>query len=129
MKILAVGGEGDSAAERRVESSCLLIAMGASGNRRYGSNKRILPNGHNVCLVPRLSLLRKLMIKGPLTSGRHAEFPEVTLFSAERLVVDYPGPLLFQTDGEVVRMEAADFPLEMRIEHGAYRALAPAVTV
>jgi len=124
---LRISAEDAAGANRREsESSCLLLAMGISGNRQYGSNKRILPGRENVCLVPRMSLWRKLLIKGPLSAGRHADFPEVSLFSAARLVLDYPGPLLFQADGEVTRMEAGDFPLAMEVVPAAYAVLGPA---
>ena len=116
----------EGSGERLIEGDCLLLAMGASGHRTYGSNKKILPGPDNVCFIPRMSLLGKLAIKGPISAGEHVKFREVRLFSAERLVVEYPGPLLFQADGEVTRMEPADFPLEIRLVEGAYRVLGPA---
>ncbi len=48
----------------------LLLAIGASGNRQYGSNKAILPDDNNVCAVSQMPLLRKLAAKGPLQKGR-----------------------------------------------------------
>jgi diacylglycerol kinase family enzyme len=119
MRILAKGQGG----EKVIEQGCLLLAMGVSGYRQYGSNKKILPGPDNVCFIPSLSLFRKLAVKGPISSGGHAAFPEVELFSAERLLVEYPGPLLFQADGEVTRFEARDFPVEFRLLPGAYRVL------
>ena len=119
MKVSASGGDG----ERSIEEGCLLLAMGTSGHRQYGSNKKILPGEGNVCFIPKMSLLRKLAVKGPLSSGGHAAFPEVKLFSADRLVVDYPEALLFQADGEVTRLEAADFPLELELVPEAYSVL------
>jgi len=113
----------EGAGERLIEGDCLLLAMGASGRRTYGSSKKILPGPDNVCFIPRMSLLGKLAIKGPISAGEHVKFREVQLFSADRLVVEYPGPLLFQADGEVTRFEAADFPLELRLVEGAYRVL------
>jgi diacylglycerol kinase family enzyme len=118
-----VASEGD---DRVIESGCLLLAMGVSGNRQYGSNKKILPSSENVCFIPKMSVFRKLAIKGPISDGGHAAFPEVQLFTAGRLVVDYPGPLLFQSDGEVTRLEVADFPLELCVLTGAYSVLGEA---
>ncbi|HUX40646.1 MAG TPA: diacylglycerol kinase family protein [Rectinemataceae bacterium] len=118
----------EGAGERLIEGDCLLLAMGASGHRTYGSNKKILPGQDNVCFIPRMSLLGKLAIKGPISAGEHVKFREVQLFSADRLVVEYPGPLLFQADGEVTRLEVADFPLELQRIEGAYRVLGPAAT-
>ncbi|MFZ4615873.1 MAG: diacylglycerol/lipid kinase family protein [Rectinemataceae bacterium] len=114
------------AGERVIDGDCLLLAFGASGNRQYGSNKRILPGPENSCLVPRMSLWGKLKIKGPLSDGGHAAFPNVKLFSANRLVIEYPAPLLFQVDGEVYRFEPADFPLTLELIEDAYRVIEPA---
>jgi diacylglycerol kinase family enzyme len=119
MVVRASGPKG----ERLIEKGCLLLAVGASGRRQYGSNKKILPGEENVCFIPQLSLFRKLAVKGPISDGGHAAFPEVELFEADRLLVEYPAPLLFQADGEVTRLETADFPLEFRIIPDAYRVL------
>jgi len=70
-----------------------------------------------------MSLLGNFKIKGPISAGQHSKFREVQLFSADRLILEYPGPLLFQSDGEVTRLEAADFPLAFEIVKGAYRVL------
>ena len=113
----------EGSGERLIEGDCLLLAMGSSGRRTYGSNKKILPGPDNVCFIPRMSLLGKLAIKGPISAGEHSKFRQVQLFTSERLVVEYPGPLLFQADGEVTRFEAADFPLELRRIEGAYRVI------
>jgi hypothetical protein len=43
----------------------LLIAVGVSGHRTYGSNKPILPDDDDVCFVSEMPLLRKLALKGP----------------------------------------------------------------
>ncbi|MEI6875507.1 MAG: diacylglycerol kinase, partial [Spirochaetota bacterium] len=99
-----------------------------SGNRQYGSNKKILPGKENACFMPAMSMFRKLAVKGPIISGGHAAFPEVQLFSADRLVIEYPGPLLFQADGEVTRLEPEDFPLELRLVPSAYTVIVPAGT-
>ena len=53
----------------------LLLAIGASGNRQYGSNKAILPDENNVCAVSQMPLFRKLAVKGPLQNGGHQGLP------------------------------------------------------
>ena len=116
----------ESAGERIIEGDCLLLAVGASGERQYGSNKKILPGADNVCFIPRMSLLGNFKIKGPISAGQHSKFREVQLFSADRLVFEYPGPLLFQADGEVTRLEASDFPLAFDVVKAAYRILGSA---
>lgn len=118
----------EGAGERLVEGDCLLLAIGATGDRQYGSNKKILPGADNVCFIPRMSLFGKLAIKGPISAGHHSRFREVQLFSADRLLFEYPGPLLFQADGEVIRLEAGDFPLEFTVVRNAYRVVGQAQT-
>jgi diacylglycerol kinase family enzyme len=96
---------------RTLREPLLLAAMGASGRRTYGSNKRILPDERNVCVLRQMSLLRKLALKGPLASGRHVDSPEAVLFSARRLVIQGAHPVLAQTDGETALLAPEDFPV------------------
>lgn len=91
----------------------LLAAMGISGRRTYGSNKPILPDDDNICLIRQMPLLRKLILKGPIAAGRHRGLPEALLFSANALEFNYPGPILVQMDGEAEALTTADFPLRM----------------
>jgi diacylglycerol kinase family enzyme len=104
----------------------LLLAIGASGRRQYGSNKAILPDDDNICAVSQMPLLRKLAVKGPLQRGAHKGFPEVDLFSATRLALDYSDRILFQADGEITRFEAGDFPIVIDLVPEAYQCLCPA---
>jgi diacylglycerol kinase family enzyme len=110
---------------RDFERKLLLVAVGASGRRQYGSNKAILPDDDNVCAVSQMPLLRKLAVKGPLQTGKHRGFPEVELFSARRLVIDYPDRILFQADGESSRLDASDFPLGIELLPESYLCLSP----
>ena len=103
----------------------LLLAIGASGRRQYGSNIAILPDDDNVCAVSQMPILRKLAVKGPLQKGGHKAFPEVDLFSAARIVLDYSDRILFQSDGEITRFEAGDFPISVDLVPGAYLCLCP----
>ena len=105
---------------RDFKRELLLLAIGASGRRQYGSNKSILPDDDNVCAVTQMPLLRKLSIKGPMQTGAHKAFPEVDLFTAARLALDYADRILFQADGEVTRLDADDFPLTVEIVQDAY---------
>ena len=91
----------------------LLAAMGISGWRTYGSNKPILPDEDNVCLIRQMSLLRKLILKGPIAAGHHRGLPEAELFSADALEISYSHPILMQTDGETQSLVAEDFPFRM----------------
>lgn len=101
----------------RRDGRFLLIAMGVSGKRTYGSNKPILPDSDNVCVVDQMPLLRKIALKDPISSGRIRDFPEADLFSAETLEIAYADRILVQMDGEAELLVAEDFPL--RIEKTA----------
>jgi diacylglycerol kinase family enzyme len=64
----------------------LLLAMGASGYRTYGSQQKILSDHRNVCAVKKMSLLNKLKIKGQVAKGKHTNNPNAIMFSAHRMV-------------------------------------------
>jgi len=107
---------------------CLLVAMGASGHRQYGSNKPILPDDDNACVVFQMSLLKKLAFKDQISSGGHRSLGAdlVRLFSATRIRLDYDRGILLQCEGEVTELAAADFPLVMELSGPVYNVLAPA---
>ncbi|MFH2113214.1 MAG: diacylglycerol kinase family protein [Spirochaetota bacterium] len=111
MEIRAFDATGEVTAS--YEGRFLLAAMGISGRRAYGSNKPILPDDDNVCLIRQMSLLRKLILKGPIAAGHHRGLPEAELFSADALEVRYNQPILMQTDGEAQSLVAEDFPFRM----------------
>ena len=101
--------------ETSFTDTLLLLAMGASGNRTYGSNKKILPDGRNVCAIRQMNFLRKLALKGGVMNGKHADFPEARLFEADRLDIHYQHPLLAQMDGEAVKLLPSEFPIRIRL--------------
>jgi diacylglycerol kinase family enzyme len=103
----------------------LLLAVGASGRRTYGSNKPILPDDRNVCAVRQMSVFKKIALKPVLISGRHAKLSEVRLFEASRLEIGYGHPLLAQMDGEAVLLEPRDFPITITLSEPAIPALKP----
>jgi diacylglycerol kinase family enzyme len=108
------------------EALRLLVALGASGNRQYGSNKRILPDERNGITVSQASLLRKLLVKGSIEKGLHENVAEVLHFEAEKIEVRYPERLPLQCDGEVEELARCDFPLVMERLHGLYNSIVPA---
>jgi diacylglycerol kinase family enzyme len=93
----------------------LLCAMGISGHRTYGSQKKILPDDRNVCAVKQMPLARKLALKGLFSTGGHAGKPESILFNATRLVITGKYPVLAQMDGETVLLEKDDFPVTLEL--------------
>jgi diacylglycerol kinase family enzyme len=123
MAVRAFDAEGNTMRDFRRE--LLLLAIGASGRRQYGSQKAILPDEDNVCALRQMPFLRKLAVKGPLQAGAHRGLPEVELFSAHRLEIDYPDRILFQADGEATRFDKSDFPFRIELIPGAYQVLAP----
>lgn len=98
----------------------LIFVMGVSGHRTYGSNKLILPDDDNVCAVNQVSLMDKLKFKELIVAGKHRGLDILRLFSARRIVFDYPEAILLQCDGEVTRLEKSDFPLVMEVTPPLY---------
>jgi diacylglycerol kinase family enzyme len=93
----------------------LLCAMGASGRRTYGAQKKILPDDRNICVVKQMSLFRKVAIKGLFTSGEHIHKSESFMGSAAKLVLSGENPILAQMDGETVLLQKEDFPVVMEL--------------
>jgi len=93
----------------------LLLAMGVSGNRTYGSQQKILPDDRNVCAVKQMSLFKKLAIKGKVFKGKHIKSPEVIIFNAHRIEFSGSHPILAQMDGETVLLKPEDFPAAMEL--------------
>ena len=112
MSIAAFDAAGRLLAEH--QGRFLLVAMGISGHRTYGSNKPILPDDDNVCAIHQMPLLRKLALKGPISSGKIRAFPEAELFSADSLEIRYADRILVQMDGEAELLVPEDFPLRIQ---------------
>ncbi|MDR2542801.1 MAG: diacylglycerol kinase [Treponema sp.] len=93
----------------------LLLAMGVSGHRTYGSQQKILSDHRNVCAVKKMSLLNKLKIKGQVTKGKHTENPNAIMLNAHRLEFSGKHPILAQMDGETVLLQPEDFPAKMEL--------------
>jgi diacylglycerol kinase family enzyme len=88
----------------------LLLAMGVTGHRTYGSHKWIIPDERNVCVLKQMSLFRKLALKGLFSTGGHIDKPESLLFNAHRVEFHGEHPILAQMDGETVLLQPEDFP-------------------
>lgn len=104
----------------------LVVAMGATGNRQYGSNKSILPDERNCITISQMSLFRKLILKGSIEHGHHDNISELTHFSADKLLIDYSERIPLQCDGETDILAKCDFPLVMERLPNAYNVLMPA---
>jgi len=93
----------------------LLLAMGVSGHRTYGSQQKILSDDRNVCGIKQMPLLRKLAIKGLVKRGEHTGSPEAVMLNAHRLEFKCLYPILAQMDGETVLLQPEDFPAAMEL--------------
>jgi diacylglycerol kinase family enzyme len=103
------GGEGGEVI-RSFREKILLLAVGISGRRTYGSQKKILPDDRNVCALRQMPLLRKLALKGLFATGGHIDKSESILFNARRVEFSGEYPILAQMDGETVLLQREDFP-------------------
>jgi diacylglycerol kinase family enzyme len=104
----------------------LLLAVGVTGHRTYGSHKKILPDERNVCALRQMSLLRKLALKGLFNTGGHITKPEAVLFSAHRVEFSAVYPILAQMDGETVLLVREDFPAAIELTEKVIPVLKPA---
>lgn len=93
----------------------LLLAMGVSGFRTYGAQKRILPDARNVCAVKQMPIHRKLVIKNQVDKGTHVNNPEANLFNAHRLEITGSRSILAQMDGEAIPLQPEDFPAALEL--------------
>jgi len=93
----------------------LLLAMGASGHRSYGSQQKILPDDRNVCAVKQTSVFGKLAIKGQVVNGKHINNKSVITLNANRLEFTCKHPILAQMDGETILLQPDDFPAVMEL--------------
>jgi diacylglycerol kinase family enzyme len=97
----------------------LLLAVGVSGHRTYGSHKHILPDDRNVCIVRQMPLLRKVALKGLFTTGEHIDKDESKLFNAGRVEFRGGYPILAQMDGETVLLRPEDYPARIELTEPA----------
>jgi len=93
----------------------LLIAVGTSGHRTYGSGNKILPDDRNVCAVKQMSMFRKIALKDLFGTGEHINKPESMLFTAGKVEFSAIYPILAQMDGEAVLLVREDFPASIEL--------------
>ncbi|MDR0375299.1 MAG: diacylglycerol kinase [Treponema sp.] len=113
---------------RSFSGKLLLMAVGASGRRTYGSHKHILPDDRNVCIVWQMPVYRKILLKDTFTTGAHIDKPEVALFTAFRVEFQGEHPILAQMDGETVLLTKEDFPCGIALTEPVIPILKPAPT-
>jgi len=113
MDVRATDSEGNEV--HALREKLLLLAVGESGQRTYGSHKWILPDERNVCAIRQMSVFRKLALKGLFNYGTHIYKPEVMLWNAAVVSFSSEHPLLAQMDGETVLLEKEDFPATIEL--------------
>ena len=93
----------------------LLLAVGESGGRTYGSHKWILPDERNMCTIRQMPLLRKVALKELFAYGTHTDKPEAMLWNAQAVEFSAENPILAQMDGETVLLGEGDFPARIEL--------------
>ncbi|GHT67720.1 hypothetical protein FACS1894110_13740 [Spirochaetia bacterium] len=113
MEVRALDEKGNEV--KAFHEDVLLLAVGASGHRTYGSHKMILPDDRNVCALKQMSLFRKVALKELFNTGSHIDKPEAIPFSAHRVEFSGHYPILAQMDGETVLLQKEDFPAAIEL--------------
>jgi len=113
LDVRALDGQGVEV--RSFREKLLLLAVGASGHRTYGSQKKILPDDRNICALNQMPLLRKLALKNLFATGSHIDKPEAMLFNAHRVEITGIYPMLAQMDGEAILLQREDFPAAIEL--------------
>ena len=93
----------------------LLLAVGESGRRTYGSHKWIIPDERNICVLKQMPLFRKVALKGLFAYGTHINKPEAILWNAKAVEFSPEFPILAQMDGETVLLKDGDFPATIEL--------------
>ena len=105
----------------------LLLAVGESGKRCYGSRNWVLPDDRNVCAIKQMPLSKKLSLKADLKRGEHIHKEDSILWNANRVEFKAQYPLLAQMDGETVLLENEDFPAYIELSDPTIPILKPSV--
>ncbi len=94
-----------------ISTPITLIAIGASGNRVYGGGHKVLPNEHNICVTPKVSLPRLIRDNHKFVDGSFVGTDLASLHTADKVKISYDKAILLQADGEVAMLCKEDFPL------------------
>lgn len=100
-----------------------LMAFGASGYRVYGGGHKVLPNEHNLCITPKISLFTLIKDNHKFVDGSFVGTKLASLHTAEKIRISYDKAILMQCDGETVMLSPAHFPLIMERTEPCLRVL------
>ena len=115
--------DGEQKEVKAFEEKLLLLAVGESGRRSYGSHQWILPDERNVCAIKQMPLIRKLALKGSLSYGTHVDKSEAMLWNAHSVEIAARHPMLAQMDGEAVLLDKDDYPAVIELTDPAIPVL------
>jgi len=107
--------DGDGKEVMAFKEKLLLLAVGESGRRSYGSRNWIIPDERNICAIKQMPVFKKLSLKGGFAKGTHVNKKEAILWNAEKVVFTSQYPILAQMDGETVLLEEKDFPAAIEL--------------
>jgi diacylglycerol kinase family enzyme len=93
-----------------IEQPLLILAMGESGHRSYGSHVHILPDDDNLIAVRKMGLFGKLALKAAIALRKHRGRKGVFFRTADRAFIQYDENLLAQFDGETLLLKPENFP-------------------
>ena len=108
-----------------ITTKITLMAFGASGYRVYGGGHKVLPNNHNLCIAPKISLLKLIMQNNKFVDGSFVGTNLASLHTVEKVRISYDKAILMQCDGETVMLTPAHFPLIMELTPPCLRVLIP----
>ena len=123
MDVRVINEEGKDITKFR--EKILLLAVGESGRRTYGSHKWILPDERNVCALRQMPVFRKVALKGLFNTGGHIDKPEAMLWNAQAVEFSSQYPILAQMDGETVLLDDKDFPAVIELTEKVIPVLKP----
>ncbi len=122
-KVSLYKNSNDSSPEEILEAPITLLAFGVSGYRVYGGGHKILPNFHNLCFAPKISLPRLIANNKRIVNGTFESTKIASLHSADKIIIEYDKPVLLQCDGEVALLCKEHFPLVMEKTDPCLRTL------
>ena len=113
----------DSEPSETYTTKITLMAFGASGHRVYGGGHKVLPNDNNLCVAPKISLPKLIKENHRFVDGSFVGTPLASLYTVEKIRLNYDKPVLMQCDGETVMLSPAHFPLIMELTEPCLRVL------
>ena len=102
------------------DRSATHLMVTISNGRWFGGGFPIAPDGRiddgllHACLIGDASPMQRLKLFGMAEKGRHVSDPRVEVRSAARFRLEFDGPVRFEVDGDVFRIDGTILELEVR---------------